>query len=277
MRREKTRAKGKAKAGRAILAAAMLLGIVLAGGKTSVYAEDLAFEGMVQDDARLLDAEEEAALEQECGAVLEEYGIGAYIVTTQDFGGGDIKDWQRRVFEACGLGKDCGGNGVMLAISMAERDWGLVAFGTAQSAFTTYGRERMGELILDDLSDGEFYEAFSEYLSMAQDYLKADREGTPYTEEHRYGEGYRIPLIIGVSFVLSLAVSLAVLFSWKKSMNTRIRQDGAMAYFKEGSLRLDSQTDQFLYHNITRTKIQKADTSGGSAMHSDSSGTSGKF
>lgn len=38
----------------------------------------------------------------------------------------------------------------MLAVSMAGRDWGLVGFGTAQEAFSVYGRELIRERILDD-------------------------------------------------------------------------------------------------------------------------------
>lgn len=246
---------------------------VSAAGKVS------EFTGWIQDDAGLLSDDEEEALEKECARVSEIYGAGVYIVTTPDFGSGDIKDWQRRIFTDYGLGADCDGSGVMLAVSMAARDWGLVGFGTAQEAFTTYGRERMGELILEDLSDGEFYDAFSRYVSMADDYLTAYEEGKPYTEDHHYGEGWKIPLIIGISFLLSLTVSLIIVLSWKKSMNTRVRKDGAMEYLREGSFHLTSQADRFLYHTVSRTKRQKESSSGsgGGSMHSDHSGTSGKF
>ena len=237
------------------------------------------FTGWVQDDASLLSSEEEDALEKECARVSEVHGMGVYIVTTQDFGGGDIKNWQRQIFTEYGLGADFAVSGVMLAIRMAARDWGLVGFGEAQGAFTTYGRERMGELILDDLSDGEFYDAFARYVFMADDYLTAYEEGKPYTEDHHYGEGWRIPLIIGVSFLLSLAVSLVIVLTWKKSMNTRVRRDGALEYMREGSFQLSNRTDRFLYHTVSRTKRQKESSSGSGSggMHSDHSGTSGKF
>ena len=236
-------------------------------------------EGWVRDDAGLLASSEEDALERECGLLFQEHGTAVYIVTTPDFGGGDIKDWQRQIFSAYDLGADSGGSGVMLAISMAGRDWGLVGFGTAQDAFSTYGRERLGELILDDLSDGEFYEAFSKYLSIADDYLTAEEKGSPYTERHRYGEGWRIPLIIGISFLLSLGVSIGVVLAWKKGMNTRVRQNGAMDYLKKGSFYLSGQSDLFLYHTVNRTRRPQNNSSGrgGGGMHSDSSGTSGKF
>ena len=240
--------------------------------------QETYFDGWVQDDAGLLTPDEENALESECRRLFKIYGTGVYIVTTPNFGGGDIKDWQRRIFTQYELGADCDGSGVMLAISMAERDWGLVGFGSAQGAFSTYARERLGELILEDLSDGEFYEAFSGYLAIADDYLAAAEEGKPYTEQHRYREGWRFPVIFGVSFLLSLGISAAVVIAWKKGMNTRVRQNGAMEYLKAGSFYLSNKSDLFLYHTVSRTKKPEQHSSGGSgSMHSDSSGTSGKF
>lgn len=236
------------------------------------------FDGWVQDDAGLLTMEEEEALEEECERLFQTHDTGVYIITTPNFGGGDIKDWQRKIFSQYDLGADSAGSGVMLAISMAERDWGLVGFGTAQEAFSTYARERLGSLILDDLSEGEFYKAFSGYLSIADDCLSAAEEGNPYTEQHRYREGWRFPVIFGVSFLLSLGISAAVVLTWKKGMNTRVRQKGAMEYLKEGSFYLSNKSDLFLYHTVNRTKRPKQDSSSGSSgMHSDHSGTSGKF
>lgn len=274
----------------AVLAAAVLVwGNGQISGVFAAYSEsdipqnvtglEYGVEGWVQDDAGLLDAQEEDALESQCMQVFQEYGTGIYIVTTPDFGGGDIKDWQRDVFLEYDLGADSDGSGVMLAVSMAERDWGLVGFGAAQEAFSTYGRERLGELILDDLSDGDFYGAFSRYISITDDYLLAAKEGSPYTEKHRYGEGFRIPLIIGVSFLLSLGVSVGVVMSWKRGMNTRVRQNGAMDYLKQRSFHLSDRSDLFLYHTVSRTRKPQETSSGssGGGMHSDSSGTSGKF
>lgn len=260
----------------------MFLSIGIYPGYAQVTASasepENGFAGRVQDGAGLLSSDEAERLESACAEVASNHGMGVYIITTDNFGGGDIKNWQRRIFEEYGYRADCGGDGVMLAISMAGRDWGLVSFGAAQEAFSTYGRERIGELILDDLSDGEYYDAFAGYVSMADDYYTALEEGKPYTESHRYREGGRIAIIIGVSFLISLAVSLLIVFTWRRSMNTRVPQDGAMAYLKSGSFYLTHRSDRFLYHTTSRTKRQKQSSSGGSGgMHSDHSGTSGKF
>lgn len=271
-----------------ILAEGILLLCILAGVLFSpLYMQAVSaagtspeFDGWVQDDAGLLIAEEEAELEELCGQVSAAHGAGVYIVTTPDFGAGDIKNWQRQIFEIYDLGADSAGSGIMLALSMAGRDWGLVGFGAAQEAFSTYGRERIGGLILDDLSDGDYAEAFSKYVSLTDKFFTAAEKGKPYTEDHKYGGAWRIPVIVGVSFLLSLLVSLAVVSSWKRSMNTRVRQNGAMEYLKEGSFSLTGRSDLFLYHTVSRTKRETESHSGGGgggSMHSDHSGTSGKF
>lgn len=51
-----------------------------------------------------------------------------------------------------------------------------------------------------------------------------------------------------------------------------------MEYLKEGSFYLSNRSDLFLYHTVSRTKRPESNSSsGGGSMHSDSSGTSGKF
>ena len=85
-------------------------------------------------------------------------------------------------------------------------------------------------------------------------------------------------MIFGVSFLLSLGISAAVVIAWRKGMNTRVRQNGAMEYLKAGSFHLSNRSDLFLYHTVSRTKKPEQHSSSGSgSMRSDSSGTSGKF
>ncbi|MDO4941564.1 MAG: TPM domain-containing protein [Lachnospiraceae bacterium] len=229
----------------------------------------------VIDKAGLLSEEETKDLEQECREVSMKHNVSVCVVTISDFDGRDIKDWQRRYFIKNKLGMGDEENGIMLAISMAERDWGLVGFGSTKSSFTTYGRERMAEIFLDDLSDGNYYDAFSEYVSLADEFLTEAEDGTPYDTDHKYKENIPIPFIILGSLSLSFILSLMIVLSWKRSMNTRISQEGASEYLKKDSFTLSDRSDIFLYHTVNRTKRQKEENH--MRMDSDSSGTSGKF
>jgi len=265
-------------AGEAVFAqeAADVEASAVSGNETDAIGGFDAAGGWVTDDAELLTREEAAELERMCAEVSQSYNVGVSVVTTENFGGGDIKDWQRKIFAERGLGLGENDSGVMLAVSMSERDWGIVAFGDAISAFTTYGREQMGERIVPKLSDGEYYEAFSEYVRLADKFLLAASEGEPYSEENKYREPVSKVLIVFVSFVLSFVVSLLVVLYWKKGMDTRVRQNAAGAYLREGSFRLTRSSDRFLYHTVSRHARPKSDSGSGS-MSSDSSGTSGKF
>ena len=266
-------------------AAGLLIFGEYGAAEVSAAGNNPGFEGWVQDDAGLLTPEEEEKLEKKCAKVSEQHNTGVYIITTPDFGGGDIQLWQSQIFAEYGLGTDFSGSGVMFAVSIAESDWGLVGFGAALEAFTTYGREQLGEAALDDLSAGEFYDAFDTYVSMADDYLAAADRGDPYTADHPYVKSMPMPVIIGGSFLLSFFVSSVILASWKSSMNTRVSKDGASEYMKEDSFRLYNSTDHFLYNNVTRTKKETSKkseenrSSGRSnrERRSGLSGTSGKF
>ncbi|MDD5968968.1 hypothetical protein BHF69_00955 [Anaerostipes sp. 992a] len=235
-----------------------------------VHAQEQAF---VTDNANLLDVEEENTLNKTCKELSQKHNVAICIITTSDYGSGDIKDWQRQYYQSHHLGMGEENSGIMLAISMAGRDWGIVGFGNAQKAFTTYGRERIGELIVEHLSDGDYYEAFSQYASLADEFLVAAEEGEPYTSDHKYQESVPIPFIVLGSFLLSLIISLIIVLSWKKSMNTRIMQDSASEYLKKDSFSLSNRSDIYLYHTVNRTRRVKRESS----THSDSSGSSGKF
>lgn len=240
-----------------------------------VCAGDYTIDRYVVDEADLLEPEEESELEALCEELKSHYGIAAPIVTVQDFGGGDIKDWERQIFTSAGWGSDTEGNGVILAVSMAERDWGIETFGSCQDALNQYGREKIGEEIVPYLSDGEYAEAFRSYLEYIDIFMEQAETGTPYSQENHYREPVSIGLIVLCAFIFSLLVSLVIVLAWKRSMNTRIRQDGADVYLKRDTFHLTKQQDLFLYHTVSRTKREEEHDN--VSMSSSDSGTSGKF
>ncbi len=104
--------------GRKIIAALFLAGMLVSavslGAGTACMAQETgnaadAAEGSygwVQDGAGLLDSDEVQELGEACAEVSAKYGAGVYIVTTDDFGGGDIKDWQRAVLTNMAWGSE---------------------------------------------------------------------------------------------------------------------------------------------------------------------------
>ena len=233
-------------------------------------------QSWIIDRADLLDEEEEQILYEKCQLAYDTYGVIVAVVTVDDFGGGDILEWQKGLFAKHPFPAESE-NGIMLAVSMSERDWGIQTIGSAQRVFNTYGREHIGGVVVEKLSDGDYYEAFAEFADLSMQFLAEADAKEPYSEEHPYRESVPVWLIIAVAFVLSLVISTLIVNIWKKGMNTRVVQNEARQYLKPGSFQLTRSSDIFLYHPVSRTPIPKSDNNSSSSMHSTSSGTSGKF
>ena len=242
----------------------------------SVSASEYEPDHYIIDDAGLLSNDELSDLEEDCRDASLAHQTVICIVTTPDFSGNDIKEWQRQYFLEHFADTSGDTDGIMLAVSMAERDWGIVGFGSAQDAFTTYGREHIADLILDDLSDGEYDASFQTFVSLADEFLSEAENGTTYDTDHTYRNSIPIPFIITGAFLLSLLISLFIVLTWKRHMNTRIVQDNASEYLQQDSFHLTDRSDIFLYHTISKTPRPKHEDVHHN-MHSDSSGTSGKF
>lgn len=269
----------KRRAGRILLSLMLLCAsVIVTAGSFACASEasegsEATESGRVTDGAGLLSESEETDLEEKSEQIYEKYGVSVVIITTEQYEGEDILDWERTLYASQSAENgDC----LMLGVSMAERDWGMTAYGDAERIFSAYSRETIGEAVVEKLSEGDYAEAFDTYLDMAEQFLEDGAEGVIYSSSHPYREKWNIGLIIIGSFVVSLVISALIVVSWKRKMNTKMLQNSAGAYLKDGRAELTGRSDVFLYHTVSRTRRQKNNNSGGS-MHSSGNGTSGKF
>lgn len=271
----------KRRAGRMLLSIVLCVSVIVTAGSFVCASEasegsEAAEPGWVTDGAGLLSESEETDLEEKSEQIYEKYGVSVVIITTEQYEGEDILDWERTLYASQSAEKGEDGDCLMLGVSMAERDWGMTAYGDAERIFGAYSRETIGEAVVEKLSEGDYAEAFDTYLDMAEQFLEDASESVIYSSSHPYREKWNIGLIIIGSFVVSLAISALIVVSWKRKMNTKMLQNSAGAYLKEGRAELTGRSDVFLYHTVSRTRRQKNNNSGGS-MHSSGNGTSGKF
>lgn len=131
--------------------ASLLFALVLALSLSVSAAADA--DVYVYDDADILSTDECAALNEAAAAVSEQYGCGVYVVTVDDMadyidpdtvtetGETGMAAFTEYAWDALGLAASYDSNGIMLALSMAERDFQMLAHGdTANAAFTDYGK-----------------------------------------------------------------------------------------------------------------------------------------
>lgn len=238
---------------------------------------------VLSDDSGLLNDQEAQALTGELERIAGENQIDLAVVTTDSLDGKSAMDYADDYYDCNGYGED----GVLLLVSMEERDWWVSTSGSCVYAVDAYA---LADAFLPYLSSGSYYEAFLAFGQGVEeavfDYSSADDSedyiapGYEYCEDHEYslqtGPNLLICLLIGA------AVGLVVVLIMKGQLKTVRSQSGADRYIG-GGLNLQVQTDRFLYQNVTRrAKPKENSSSSGGGIHVGSSGRShggggGKF
>lgn len=225
----------------------------------------------VYDQYGLLDADEAAALEQKAAALSREYGCGLYILVVHDYTDYASSTFSFAIdtFEAREMGMGSDKTGVLLMLSMADRDYELLFHGKeTDTIFTEYGRDKMEERFLDEFRYDNFYEGFHAYLDCCGEYLEAARQGHPFDRQKEFSVLFFLPGI------LAAVITGIVLYA---PMKSAVQKQDADDYLVSESLKLHHRTDLFVNRTVVRTP-KESSSSGGSSHRSGSySGRSGKF
>lgn len=236
----------------------------------------------VTDAAAILTEDEWGMLEQQAREISEQYGVGVYIVTLDDYTDytyGDIYDAADEIYHGYTLGMGEEQNALLLLLSMEERESLLIAYGAdAKRAFTEDGREGLDDFFLDDFANDAWYDGFADYLMWSADYLEAAKNGEPYSgsnvpmsDEARSGAVLTSVLIILFVPLLIAGVYILILIAKMKSVAKAVE---ASTYLS-GALHLTRDSDRYTHTTKTRRKIEKKTSSGSSS--GGGSGTRGKF
>lgn len=232
----------------------------------------------VTDAAGLLTEEEWESLERKAGEISDTYQCDVYIITVSDFleytNQTSVYEGAKELYRTYDLGYGTEKSGVLLLLSMAERDYSLIAYGYGNTAFTDYGKDKLADVFLDDFGDNDWYEGFSDYLQKSESMLKAARAGNPL--DVGSNPAIRTTGIV-ISVVLGCLLSLGICALLATSMKSVGIKTEADAYIREGSVRFAVRADQFTHITQHRVKIETETSSGGGGGTTiDSSGFSGK-
>lgn len=236
--------------------------------------------GFVRDEADILTADEERLLETMAEAISDRFGCGGYIVTLWDYWeyGYDVLDVAQNYFLDNGFGLGNDDNGIMLMLSMAQRDYALIAHGDlANRAFTDYGKDLLSEVFLDDFRYDEWFGGFEDYISCSGDFLQACSEGTPVDIGYRSQSDTVVLTLVMVLLIPALiaGVSCGVMAA---SMKTARISRNADAYILHRGIQITGRHDRFINRTVVRQKIESQSHSGGTRVNSGGfSGKSGKF
>lgn len=262
-----------------ILSLLLALCLVLSLGGVALASSQITMPH-VTDAVGLLTQDEVLALEAQAEQIAEDYGCAPYILVVENYRDYedtyDVREAGMNLYERWGLGYGPEKNGLLLILSMAERDYALVTYGSVtHRAFTDYGQNALREQFLDNFRNDDWAGGFRDYLDGCAWLLEQARNGTPY-DVNTAPKGFN-PLILVIPLVLALAVCLVL----TAQMKTAKRKTEAGDYMVQGGAEMRVVQDIFTHRTVTRQVIQsenKGGGGGGTTINSRGfSGKSGKF
>lgn len=238
------------------------------------------------DMADLLSDSEETDLLGKLNEISERQQVDIVVVTVDSLEGESPMVYADDFYDYYGYGYGDERDGILLLVSMEERDWYISTTGYGITAVTDAGREYMSEKILPDLSDGYYAAAFTTFAELCDDFITQAMTGEPYDVDHLPQEPFAPVITFVISFGIAFVIALIATGIMKGQLKTVRSQPRADSYVKDGSMQLTKKKDLFLYKHVDRRekpKEKETETSpGGSKTHTSSSGTThggggGKF
>lgn len=227
----------------ALLVLFLCVGVVLPVGAAA------ASERFVYDNADLLTDVEDRALEQWLMEISQTYQAQVVVYTIDHLKDGSYVD---HVYDSMGIGYGPNRDGVLLLVCMDPRQYLILSNGYAGTAINSADIGRIGDRIVPNLSDGNYFDAFWDFGNECAYYLEG------YTNGYPYEAGFWLLVSLGIGAVVAL-ISLLVMWSKLKSVR---RQNQAANYVRPGSMRLTLREDIYLYRTVTRRKRETNNSSG---------------
>lgn len=285
-----------------LLLLALTLPAAFAEGETQTEESAQVFP-YVLDQAGLLRDSLRETLEQKAAALSEEHRCSLYIVTVEDHTSfnADVYEAAKGIFNYYALGWGDEKDGVILLLSMNERDYAFAGHGSRGEAICGYESSWLIEdQFLDNFRNDDWYGGFVDYLDACAGQLTKLDSGEDITEGadiitgpdgleyHSYNapggstERSILPRVIAV-IAIPILVALIVCSIFRAQMKTAKEAVRADEYLVPHSMKLRIKEDRFTHRTESRVKIESDSGSrgggGGSSFHSGGgfSGRSGKF
>ena len=255
---------------------------------TTGQTENLAdYSSRLVDNADLVLDTEEATLLKKLDEISERQQLDVVVVTVESVGDKTPEAYADDFYDYNGYGFGENHDGILLLVSMENRDWHITTTGYGITVFTDAGIKYLSKQFLDDLSDGNYAAAFTTYAEKCDEFITQAKTGEPYDVNNLPKEPFDFLMWILISVVVGLVAAYVITKIMKGKLKTVRFQPAASNYVKQGSFNLTNSRDIFLYTHVDRRPRPKdtssgGSRSGGSSTHTSSSGSThggggGKF
>ena len=217
----------------------------------------LAAASLVTDRADLLTPEEEQTVDARFRALSRQLDMDVAVLTVDSLEGKSPRAYAEDYYDTQGFRSD----GVLLLISMEQRDYYITTGGAAVSTLSDRELRELEQEIRPYLRSGDYREAF----------LRYGEEVAHSVSSEGIDPGYLICI------ALAAAIGFIAVFVMKGQLKSVRPQNAATGYMVSGSFQLSQERDLFLFRNVSRVK--RAQNTGGPMGASGRShgGRGGKF
>ncbi len=230
------------------------------------------------DHVGLLSREQAEALTEKLDEISIRNRFDTVIAVVRSLDYRDAQLYAADYFEQNGYGFGEDIDGCILLLAMESRDFGFSSFGFGLRVFTQSGQEYLDELILPDLKNDRYFEAFMAFADAVDDFVSKAESGEPYDEGNipqSAAETMKYRLYGGIiAIVLALIIALIVTGIWRRQLISVRKENLAHEYIRNDSMVLTDQRDIFLHRHVQ--KIRRAESSGSSRGGGSSRSSSGR-
>ena len=231
---------------------------------------------LLVDEADLLDDAEETQLLNALEEISERQSCDVAVVTIGSLDGKTAEEYADDYFDDNGYGFGSDKDGLLLLVSMEDRDWWISTHGFGITAFTDAGIDYLSEQFRPSLSDGDYSAAFATYAELCDDFLTKARDGEPYDVDNlpeKPKSFTDILFILAFSLLWGFLPVYVVALRKKSKLRSVRSKIAARDYEVPGSAVLTAQADHLVNTYVTTRIIQRDDSNhGGSSTHTSSSG-----
>ena len=228
----------------------------------------------IYDGAQLLTEEEVAELETLSSALSEERNTAFIIITVNGTEGKTIVQYMEDFYDDRAPGFDRPhGNTALLIMDMKERDVYLAGFKKAEKYLDSGRLDMIRHKITPDLSAGEYFQAFSAFITTAHDYMGYEPGVNPENILFKWW----FQLVVSILVAGVIVALMAYRSGGKVTVNGR-------TYLNSNQSGVVSRYDNFVRQTVTKVKKPSNDnnrgggggggTTGGGHSYS---GSGGKF
>ena len=229
-------------------------------------------DSLIIDMASAIPDTQEENLLAELERVSEEYKCEVSFLITRSTNGKDITAYADDYYDYNGFGYGPGDDGIMLVVSIEDREFATTTYGKGIKAFTDYYLAELEDVFVPYLSDGEYANACYAYLLGCEDILFAYDDYM----ENDYALSFFSLKNIGFAVLVGLLVAFLYTHSLKSQLKTVKKKSTANEYLDVKSFKVTQKRDICLNSNVVKTPIPRdsGGSRGGSSTHRSSSGRS---